>query len=69
MKITKSGLIAKQKDATDLILKQAAKLAGLAQGLRETDEMLSIDLQDVEANLRQVAAGLLQVENGNDEQG
>jgi hypothetical protein len=46
------------QEAAARIRQQADKLAELAEGIKEQDAMLSIDLQGIEANIRQVAEGL-----------
>lgn len=44
--------------AVTVLLLQANRLAEIAKGLDAPDSMLAIDLQGIEANIRQVVEGL-----------
>lgn len=62
MRKTKLDLQIEAKESGEALMLQASRLAGIAQAYRESDGMLSIDLQGIEAHLRQVANRLLCVE-------
>lgn len=57
-KKTKLDYQIEAKQAAEALLIQAAKLAGIAAAWNEREPMLSVDLQGIEAHLRQIATGL-----------